>query len=110
MAMGEMTESRDQVLRWLEDGQRQIPALVGALHENERDGAEAVDPGTHDHRRARGEGDRGERRALDRWQRRRGRGVECACPRAVRRRNALDAGAVVDDALSIDPVIHLGQR
>ena len=36
MAMGEMTESRDQVLRWLEDGQRQIPALVGALHENER--------------------------------------------------------------------------
>ena len=36
MAMGEMTESREQVLRWLEDGQRQIPALVGALHENER--------------------------------------------------------------------------
>jgi DNA repair exonuclease SbcCD ATPase subunit len=36
VAMGEMTESRDQVLRWLEDGQRQIPALVGTLHENER--------------------------------------------------------------------------
>jgi predicted nucleic acid-binding Zn-ribbon protein len=36
VAMGEMTESRDPVLRWLEDGQRQIPALVGALHETER--------------------------------------------------------------------------
>ena len=36
MAMGERGDSRDPVVRWLEEGQRQLPALVGLVHENER--------------------------------------------------------------------------
>ena len=36
MAMGERGDSREQVVRWLEEGQRQLPALVGLAHENER--------------------------------------------------------------------------
>ena len=36
MTMGELGEFRDQMVRWLEEGQRQIPALVGLVHENER--------------------------------------------------------------------------
>jgi len=34
--MGEAGESRDLAVRWLEEGQRQIPALVGLVHEIER--------------------------------------------------------------------------
>jgi chromosome segregation ATPase len=33
---GEPRDSRDQVVRWLEDGQRQMSALLGIVHENER--------------------------------------------------------------------------
>jgi chromosome segregation ATPase len=29
-------DNREQVVRWLEEGQRQLPALVGLVHENER--------------------------------------------------------------------------
>lgn len=36
MAMGDPGDSREQVVRWLEEGQRQLPALVGLVHENER--------------------------------------------------------------------------
>jgi chromosome segregation ATPase len=33
---GESRDSLDQVVRWLEDGQRQISVLLGLVHENER--------------------------------------------------------------------------
>ncbi len=36
MTSGEPRDSRDQVVRWLEDGQRQMSALLGLVHENER--------------------------------------------------------------------------
>jgi len=36
VAMGDPGDSREQVVRWLEEGQRQLPALVGLVHENER--------------------------------------------------------------------------
>ncbi len=36
MTSGESRDSRDQVVRWLEDGQRQMSALLGVVHENER--------------------------------------------------------------------------
>ena len=36
MAMGDLGDTREQVVRWLEEGQRQLPALVGLVHENER--------------------------------------------------------------------------
>ena len=36
MAMGERGDSWEQAVRWLEEGQRQLPALVGLVHENER--------------------------------------------------------------------------
>ena len=36
MTMGELEDSREQVVRWLEEGQRQLPALVGLVHETER--------------------------------------------------------------------------
>ena len=36
MAIGELGDTREQAVRWLEDGQRQLPALVGMVHENER--------------------------------------------------------------------------
>ena len=36
MAMGDHGDTREQVVRWLEEGQRQLPALVGLVHENER--------------------------------------------------------------------------
>jgi predicted nuclease with TOPRIM domain len=36
VAMGEVGDSREQVVRWLEEGQRQLPALVGLVHENGR--------------------------------------------------------------------------
>ncbi len=36
MTSGESRDSRDQVVRWLEDGQRQMSALLGLVHENER--------------------------------------------------------------------------
>jgi geranylgeranyl pyrophosphate synthase len=29
-------DNREQAVRWLEEGQRQLPALVGLVHENER--------------------------------------------------------------------------
>jgi len=34
--MGELKDSREQMVRWLEEGQRQLPALTGLVHENER--------------------------------------------------------------------------
>jgi geranylgeranyl pyrophosphate synthase len=36
VAMGDLGDTREQVVRWLEEGQRQLPALVGLVHENER--------------------------------------------------------------------------
>jgi geranylgeranyl pyrophosphate synthase len=36
VTMGELRDSREQVVRWLEEGQRQLPALAGLVHENER--------------------------------------------------------------------------
>ncbi|HET8575487.1 MAG TPA: hypothetical protein VFO18_00200 [Methylomirabilota bacterium] len=36
MTSGEPRDPRDQVVRWLEDGQRQMSALIGIVHENER--------------------------------------------------------------------------
>lgn len=36
MSMAELGESREQMVRWLEEGQRQLPALVGLTRENER--------------------------------------------------------------------------
>jgi chromosome segregation ATPase len=36
VAMGDFGDTREQVVRWLEDGQRQLPALIGLVHENER--------------------------------------------------------------------------
>lgn len=36
MAMGQLGDSREQAVRWLEEGQRQLPELVGMVHENER--------------------------------------------------------------------------
>ena len=35
MTMGELRDSREAV-RWLEEGQRQLPVLAGLVHENER--------------------------------------------------------------------------
>src|SRR5215471_13271490 len=34
--MRDFGDTREQVARWLEEGQRQLPALVGLIHENER--------------------------------------------------------------------------
>jgi chromosome segregation ATPase len=36
VSTGEPRDTRDQVVRWLEDGQRQMSALLGLVHENER--------------------------------------------------------------------------
>jgi chromosome segregation ATPase len=37
VAMGALGgQNREQVVRWLDEGQRQLPALVGLVHENER--------------------------------------------------------------------------
>lgn len=36
MTSGDSREARDHVVRWLEDGQRQMSALLGVVHENER--------------------------------------------------------------------------